>query len=53
METIEIELTTDAVWAEWWTPEIAPVLCALCGKCPGWESTEKPLECVNGNPWCG
>ena len=33
--------------------ENASVICALCGRCPGLESDERPLECVNGNPWCG
>jgi hypothetical protein len=56
MQTIEMELEFIAgtASAEWWTPEVASLLCALCGRCAGWwETDERPLDCLNGNPWCG
>jgi len=53
MQTIEIEFTDETAVADWWTREIAPILCALCCRCPGWESEQRPLDCANGNPWCG
>ena len=55
MQTLEIELafTEGTASTEWWIPEIASLLCALCGRCAGWETDERPLDCVNGNPWCG
>jgi hypothetical protein len=49
-----LEFSSDGtVHSDWWTPEAGDMLCALCGKCPGWESVKKPLDCVAGNRWCG
>lgn len=41
------------ITSEWWTKESADMICRLCQKCKGWNSGEKPLECVAGNQWCG
>jgi len=39
--------------SDWWTPEVGDLICALCGKCQGWRTEEKPIDCLAGNPWCG
>lgn len=43
----EIELTFDGnrVRSSWYHPDLAPVLCSLCGK--GCNT------CTNTNPYCG
>jgi hypothetical protein len=45
---LEVELVFDAdqVVSPWYHPELAPVLCALCGK-------NCKVKCVNVNPYCG
>jgi len=61
METVKIRKTGtitfdkdgETAYTDWWEPEVGDILCALCGKCPGWRSTEKKIDCVTGNRWCG
>jgi len=40
----------DRVKSTWMVPEMAPAVCAICGK----GCAEKGLPmCANGNPFCG
>ena len=54
MKKIVITITKEGqVISDWWSPELANILCGMCKKCKGWDSGEKPLDCVTGNKWCG
>jgi hypothetical protein len=46
--TYELVFDGDKVSSFWYNPELAPLLCALCGK----ECEDKTL-CFNTNPYCG
>jgi hypothetical protein len=51
---IELIIRKDGtVCCNWWTPEIAEILCKLCGKEDEACVTEGPNACSNTNPWCG
>ena len=45
---LEISLTFDGdkVIGAWYHPDLAPILCALCGK-------ECKVKCTAVNPYCG
>ena len=42
-----------SIECNWWSPAIADFICSMCRKCSGWRSEDKPIDCLNGNPWCG
>ena len=47
--TVDLVITPDGdIGASWWTPEVAEILCSICGK-----QGEQCAWCVNRNPWCG
>lgn len=46
--TYELVFDGDRVISYWYNPELAPLLCSLCGK----ECKDKTL-CFNTNPYCG
>lgn len=47
--TVDLVITRNGdIGASWWTPEVAEILCSLCGR-KGKDCT----WCVNRNPWCG
>lgn len=50
-KTIELIFTENGVEVEWWTPEVAKVICGLCPK----KDTERcdKIGCLNANPYCG
>jgi len=52
-ELIEVTLNGDSAKFNWWTKGIGDVICDTCGKCAGWSSDERPLDCVVSNPYCG
>jgi len=53
-QTVKLTIGKDGkVVTDWWTKKTGDFLCSLCQKCKGWDSGEKPMECVMGNPWCG
>ncbi|MFZ5633713.1 MAG: hypothetical protein ACOY40_12800 [Bacillota bacterium] len=35
--------------APWWTPELAMLICLLCGK----QGAPQCASCLNTNKWCG
>ncbi|MFZ5650724.1 MAG: hypothetical protein ACOY4I_07715 [Bacillota bacterium] len=35
--------------APWWTPELAMIICSLCGK----QGAPQCASCLNANKWCG
>jgi hypothetical protein len=47
---IDIVIRPDGiVESHWWTPELAVMLCLLCGK----QGAPQCASCLNANRWCG
>ncbi|MCL5057097.1 MAG: hypothetical protein M1130_03700 [Actinobacteria bacterium] len=47
---IDIVIRPDGtVESHWWTPELAVMLCLLCGK----QGAPQCAYCLNANRWCG
>jgi len=61
MEKIKIRITEKGtIETSWWYPELGTIVCSskVCpsrknGKCGGWKSRNRKLDCLAGNPWCG
>ena len=49
---ISIYVEGDEIEAEWWTEDIADLLCDLCSLCSGWR-IDPPIGCVIASRWCG
>lgn len=49
-EEMTLTFDGDTIKGDWMIPEMAPAICAICGK----QCVEKGLPlCINGNPFCG
>jgi hypothetical protein len=49
-EEMTLTFDGDSIKSTWMVPEMAPAICAICGK----GCIEKGLPmCINGNPFCG
>lgn len=53
-EDIEITIAPDgSIHSNWWTPQIAELLCELCSAEESKCEKDGVGICVVSNPWCG
>lgn len=49
---VGVTIKDGQIVAEWWTPDIADLLCLMCRECEGWRKTP-PLDCEVASRYCG